>query len=296
MKRNVRAFKQVDVFTAEPYRGNPLAVVLDGCGLSDAEMQQFTDWSNLSEATFVLPPSNDSADYRVRIFCPGRELPFAGHPTLGTCHAWLEAGGVAKDRAIVQECGVGLVKIRRDGNRLAFAAPPRRNQGPLDPAEVDLITRGLGLSAGDITDHAWCDNGPRWRGVLLRSAELVLALKPNAAILAGLDVGVVGPRAKVGVVGHYAGVGTSPGVDEDVAFEVRAFFPGNSGMVEDPVTGSLNAGLAQWLIGAGHAPANYVASQGTALGRAGRVHIESAEGEIWIGGESVTCIDGHIRI
>jgi PhzF family phenazine biosynthesis protein len=188
------------------------------------------------------------------------------------------------------------VKIRHDGNRLAFAAPPRRNQGPLDPAEVDLITRGLGLSAGDITDHAWCDNGPRWRGVLLRSAELVLALKPNAAILTGLDVGVVGPSAKVGVVGHCAGGGTSPGVDEDVAFEVRAFFPGNNGLVEDPVTGSLNAALAQWLIGEGHAPANYVASQGTALGRAGRVYIESAEGEILVGGESVTCIDGHIRI
>jgi len=296
MPRNRRAFKQVDVFTAEPYRGNPLAVVLDGIGLADAEMQQFTDWTNLSEATFVLPPLNDQADYRVRIFCPGRELPFAGHPTLGTCHAWLEAGGLPKGPTVVQECGIGLVQIRREGHLLSFAAPPRRKVGPLDPADVDLITRGLGLSADDIIDHAWCDNGPRWRGVLLRSAELVLALKPDAAILAGLDIGVVGPRAKVGVVGHHPTVETSPSVEENVAFEVRAFFPGHSGMVEDPVTGSLNAGLAQWLIGAGHAPPNYIASQGTAVGRAGRVYVESADGEIWVGGESVTCIDGHVRI
>jgi len=296
MTRTLRAFKQVDVFTAEPYRGNPLAVVLDGNGLSEAEMQQFTNWTNLSEATFLLPPSNNLADYRVRIFCPGRELPFAGHPTLGTCHAWLEAGGLPKGPTIVQECGVGLIKIRREGKRLAFAAPPRRNGAPLDAAEVDLITLGLGLDAGDIIDHAWCDNGPRWRGVLLRSAEQVLALQPDATILAGLDLGVVGPRAKVGVVGHRARVGTSTQIDDEVAFEVRAFFPGNNGMVEDPVTGSLNAGLAQWLIGAGYAPPNYIASQGTAMGRAGRIHIESAEGEIWIGGESMTCIDGHVRV
>ena len=296
MTRTLRAFKQVDVFTAEPYRGNPLAVVLDGDGLSDAEMQQFTDWTNLSEATFVLPALNDLADYRVRIFCPGRELPFAGHPTLGTCHAWLEAGGQPKGLTIVQECGVGLVKIRRKGKRLGFAAPPRRNKGPLDPADVALIARGLDLSPDDIIDHAWCDNGPRWRGVLLRSAEIVLGIKPDATILAGLDIGVVGPRAKVGVVGHHAKTGASSGIDEDVTFEVRAFFPGNNGLVEDPVTGSLNAALAQWLIGAGHAPVNYIASQGTSVGRAGRVHIESADGEIWIGGDSVTCIDGHVRI
>ncbi len=296
MTRVCRAFKQIDVFSAEPYLGNPLAVVLDGNGLSDAEMQQFTNWTNLSEATFVLPPSNDLADYRVRIFCPGRELPFAGHPTLGTCHAWLEAGGLPKGHTVVQECGIGMVQIRREGKRLAFAAPPRRKDGPLDPADVDLITRGLGLSADDIIDHAWCDNGPHWRGVLLRSAELVLALKPDAAILAGLDIGVVGPRAKVGVVGERATVGSSTRVDADVTFEVRAFFPGNNGMVEDPVTGSLNAGLAQWLIGAGHAPPNYIASQGTAVGRAGRVYVESADGEIWVGGESVTCIDGHVRV
>jgi len=296
MTRTPRAFKQVDVFTAEPYRGNPLAVVLDGIGLSEAEMQQFTNWTNLSEATFVLPPLNDRADYRVRIFCPGRELPFAGHPTLGTCHAWLEAGGLPKGPTVVQECGIGLVQIRREDHLLSFAAPPRRKLGPLDPADVDLITRGLSLSADDIVDHAWCDNGPRWRGVLLRSAGLVLDLKPDPTILAGLDLGVIGPRAKVGVVGHHAKTGMCRGIDEDVGFEVRAFFPGNNGMVEDPVTGSLNAGLAQWLIGAGHAPPNYIASQGTMVGRTGRVHIQSADGEIWVGGESVTCIDGHVQL
>jgi predicted PhzF superfamily epimerase YddE/YHI9 len=325
---NPRAFKQIDVFTAVPYRGNPLAVVLDGQGLSGEAMQHFTNWTNLSEATFLLPPTQPGADYRVRIFSPGRELPFAGHPTLGSCHAWLEAGGKPRGDYIVQECGVGLVKLKRDGERLAFAAPPLRKGGPLDEADVklfrtapeqrsqqaidasvaatepllalleaqldeadvNLIARGLGVARADIVDHAWCDNGPNWRGVLLKSAEQVLALQPDAAILAGLDIGVVGPRGKVGVVGSRPG-------DDGIAFEVRAFFPGNNGMVEDPVTGSLNAALAQWLIGAGHAPQQYVASQGTALGRAGRVHVQrEAGGETWIGGASVTCVDGQVRL
>lgn len=286
----LRPFQQVDVFTEVPYRGNPLAVVLDGDGLSDAEMQHFTHWTNLSEATFVLPPTRPGADYRVRIFSPGRELPFAGHPTLGTCHAWLQAGGRPRGESIVQECGVGLVKLKRDGHRLAFAAPPLRKSGPLPEADVDLIARGLGVARSDIVGHAWCDNGPNWRGVLLKSSEQVLALKPDAGILAGLDIGVVGPRGKVGVVG-------SRPAGDDIAFEVRAFFPGNNGMAEDPVTGSLNAALAQWLIGAGLAPASYVASQGTALGRAGRVHVErDAGGETWIGGASVTCVQGEVRL
>jgi PhzF family phenazine biosynthesis protein len=285
-----RAFQQVDVFTAVPYRGNPLAVVLDGSGLSTEEMQRFTNWTNLSEATFLLPPTDASADYRVRIFCPGRELPFAGHPTLGSCHAWLRAGGTPKGEHVVQECGIGLVKLRRDGARLAFAAPPLRKSGPLPEADVALIARGLGIDRSAIADHAWCDNGPNWRGVLLRSAEAVLALKPDATVLAGLDVGVVGPRGKVGVVG-------SREAGDDCAFEVRAFFPGNNGMAEDPVTGSLNAALAQWLIGAGIAPSRYIASQGTALDRAGRVHVErDASGEIWIGGASVTCIAGTVEL
>ncbi|MBK8073040.1 MAG: PhzF family phenazine biosynthesis protein [Ramlibacter sp.] len=283
-----RAFKQVDVFTEVPYLGNPLAVVLDGSGLATEEMQHFTNWTNLSEATFLLPPTQPGADYKVRIFCPGRELPFAGHPTLGSCHAWLEAGGQPRGEHIVQECGVGLVKLRRDGQRLAFAAPPLRKGGPLPEDDVALIARGLGVARGDITAHAWCDNGPNWRGVMLKSADQVLALKPDAAILAGLDIGVVGPRGKVGVVG--------PSTQDDIAFEVRAFFPGNNGMAEDPVTGSLNAALAQWLIGVGLAPERYIASQGTALGRAGRVHVERSGADIWIGGGSVTCIDGQVTL
>lgn len=276
-----RPFKQVDVFTAVAYRGNPLAVVLDGTGLTTEEMQHFTNWTNLSEATFLLPPTQPGADYHVRIFCPGRELPFAGHPTLGSCHAWLQAGGTPKGEYVVQECGVGLVKIRRDGRRLAFAAPPLRKSGPLPEEDVALIARGLGIARSDIVAHAWCDNGPKWRGLMLKSAEQVLALKPDAALLAGQEVGVVGPR----------------GSADDCAFEVRAFFPGNNGLTEDPVTGSLNAALAQWLIGAGLAPERYVASQGTAMARAGRVHVErDAQGETWIGGASVTCVEGTVLL
>jgi PhzF family phenazine biosynthesis protein len=284
-----RAFKQVDVFTSVAYKGNPLAVVLDGTELSTEEMQHFTNWTNLSECTFLLPPQDTNADYQVRIFCPGRELPFAGHPTLGTCHAWLEAGGKPKAEFIVQECGIGLVKIKRDGPRLAFAAPPLLKSGPLDEADVELIARGLAVERSDIIAHAWCDNGPNWRGVMLRSAEQVLSLKPDAAVLAGLDVGVVGPRGKVGVVA------TQP-ERQDTQFEVRAFFPGNNGMTEDPVTGSLNAALAQWLIGAGIAPPRYIAAQGTALARAGRVHVSQEDANIWIGGASVTCIDGKVSL
>ena len=242
-------------------------------------MHAFTGWTNLSEATFLLPPTDPAADYRVRIFCPGRELPFAGHPTLGTCHAWLEAGGAPANDAIVQECGAGLVRIRRDGDVLAFAAPPLQRSGPLDEADVDRIARGLGLTRADIVDHQWCDNGPGWQAVLLESADQVLALEPDPALLAGLDVGVVGPHAS-----------------GDVDFEVRAFFPGNSGLTEDPVTGSLNAAVAQWLIGSGRAPERYVAAQGTAMGRAGRVQVDRVGEDIWIGGRCVTVIDGQVSI
>lgn len=279
-----RPFRQVDVFTDTPYRGNPLAVVLDGSGLDSAQMQHVTNWTNLSECTFVMPPTPEGAaagaDYRVRIFCPGRELPFAGHPTLGTCHAWLQAGGQPKGEQIVQECGAGLVKIRRQDGLLAFAAPPLVRSGALDEADVRLIAHGLGLAREDIIAHAWCENGPNWRGVMLRSADQVLALQPDAGVLAGLDIGVVGPRR-----------------GDDAQFEVRAFFPGNHGLAEDPVTGSLNAALAQWLIGAGLAPARYVAAQGTALAREGRVHIErDATGTVWVGGHSITCIEGIIAL
>ena len=280
-----RPFRQVDVFTGQPYRGNPLAVVLDGTGLSTEAMQEFTNWTNLSEAAFVLPPTPEGrtagADYRVRIFCPGRELPFAGHPTLGTCHAWLEAGGQPQAAGrVVQECGVGLVPLRRDGERLAFAAPPLIQGGPLDEEEVARIAHGLGLERSDILQHAWCDNGPRWRGLVLPSAEQVLALPvPRSETLAGYEIGVVGPSREPGI-----------------AFEVRAFFPGSHGLIEDPVTGSLNAALAQWLIGAGLAPRQYVARQGTCLGRAGRVHVEQDGDAIWVGGSSVTCVAGEVLL
>jgi PhzF family phenazine biosynthesis protein len=287
-----RTFKQVDVFTAVPYLGNPLAVVLDGSGLSTEEMQHFTNWTNLSEATFLLAPTQVGADYRVRIFCPGRELPFAGHPTLGSCHAWLQAGGIPKGQYVIQECGAGLIKLRRDANRLAFAAPPLKKSGPLPEADLVLIARGLGVDRADILHHAWCDNGPNWRGVMLRSAQQVLTLKPDGQVLAGLDIGVVGPYGKVGVVGAHSA--QAPG--NECAFEVRAFFPGNNAMAEDPVTGSLNAALAQWLIGTGLAPPQYIASQGTALGRAGRVHVTQDGSDIWIGGGSVTCIDGTVML
>lgn len=281
-----RPFKQVDVFTRAPLLGNPLAVIVDAEGLSTEAMRDFTHWTNLSEATFLLPPTDAGraagAHYRVRIFCPGRELPFAGHPTLGSAHAWLEAHPECSDPVLVQECGAGLIRVRRDGDRLAFAAPPLRRSGPLDDAELDPITRGLALDPGDIVSHAWCDNGPGWRGILLRSAEQVLALKPDPAVLGAMDLGVIGPWR-----------GAQPG---DPAFEVRAFFPGNSGLTEDPVTGSLNAAIGQWLIGAGLAPSEYVAAQGTAMGRAGHVYISQAGADLWVGGYAVTCIDGHATI
>jgi PhzF family phenazine biosynthesis protein len=275
-----RPFQQVDVFTAAPYKGNPVAVVLDGQGLSTGAMQQFTTWTNLSEATFVLPAEHPEADYRLRIFTPSRELPFAGHPTLGSCHAWLRAGGRPKGRDVVQECAAGLVRIRRDGDRLAFAAPPLLRGAPLADDELDFISRGLGISGDDVVAHAWCDNGPPWGSVMLRSAEAVMALRPDRALLAGHFVGAVAPHA--------------PG--SDCAFEVRAFFPGSDGLIEDPVTGSLNAAIGQWLIGAGLAPDRYVAAQGTAMGRAGRVHVERSGSDIWVGGASVTCISGTVDL
>ena len=274
-----RPFRQVDVFTAEPLLGNPVAVVEDASGLTTQRMHAFTSWTNLSEATFLLPPTVEEADYRVRIFCPGRELPFAGHPTLGTCHAWLEAGGEPRGEVIVQECGAGLVRIRRAGDVLAFAAPSLQRSGPLDEADVERIAAGLGLTRSDIVDHQWCDNGPGWMAVLLESADQVLSINPDPQLLAGLDVGIIGPHAS-----------------GDVDYEVRAFFPGNTGLTEDPVTGSLNAALAQWLIGSGQAPEIYLAAQGTAMGRAGRVHVMREGADIWIGGRCVTVVTGEVRV
>ncbi len=279
MPSRPRTFRQVDVFTDTPTLGNPVAVVHDAEGLDAETMQEFTDWTNLSEATFLLAPEDPEADYRVRIFCPGRELPFAGHPTLGTAHAWLEAGGEPTGGDIVQECGVGLIRIRRDGASLAFMAPPLRRSGPLDVDTVDRLVRGLGLDSSRVQGHQWCDNGPGWQALLLDDADLLLSLTPDPQVLEGLDVGLIAPSARDGI-----------------DFEVRAFFPGNSGMTEDPVTGSLNAALAQWLIGAGIAPDGYRVAQGTALGRAGRVRVQHDGSDIWIGGDSVTVIRGEVSL
>ncbi|MDX6522034.1 MAG: hypothetical protein QOF08_2639 [Gaiellales bacterium] len=274
-----RPFAQVDVFTAKPYHGNPVAVVLDGGGLDEAQMQRFAHWTNLSETTFVLPASTPSADYRVRIFTPVAELPFAGHPTLGTCHAWLEAGGApASDEQIVQQCAAGLVRVRRTPAGLAFAAPPLIRSGSVEEPLIAQIAAVLGIGRDAIVDAQWVDNGPGWVAVLLQDANAVLAVKPGYT---ELDVGVVGP--------HRTGAET--------AFEVRAFFPKDGAMVEDPVTGSLNASLAEWLLRTGRAAAPYVAGQGTALGRTGRVHIsQDDDGTIWVGGGTVTCIAGTVEL
>jgi PhzF family phenazine biosynthesis protein len=271
-------FRQVDVFTDTPYLGNALAVVLGADRLSDDQMRSFARWTNLSETTFVLAPRASGADYRVRIFTPTSELPFAGHPTLGTCHAWLEAGGrPAGADAIVQECDAGLITVRRTEAGLAFAAPPLVRGGPVDEPVAERVARGLGISRSDMVDIQWADNGPGWVAVLLASAEAVLAIQPGPL---EMDIGVAGP--------YPAG---SP-----EALEVRAFSPQISGG-EDPVTGSLNASLAQWLLGTGRATAPYVASQGTAMGRRGRVHIsQDGDGQVWVGGGTVTCIDGTVRL
>lgn len=275
-----RAFAQVDVFSSVPLLGNPVAVVIDGEGIDDETMAAFARWTNLSETTFVLPPTDPAADYRLRIFTPGGELPFAGHPTLGSAHAWLENGGKQKDPAfVVQECEVGLVRLRRYGSQLAFAAPPRIRTGALDGDTLALLVADLGLQPGDVAGHAWVDNGAGWAALLLGSSDAVLALEPQFRS---------GHTPMVGVVGA-----TPPG--SDTQFEVRAFAVG-VGVTEDPVTGSLNAGLAQWLIETGVAPETYVASQGARVGRAGRVSIDSVDGDIWVGGDSVSLIRGTIRL
>jgi PhzF family phenazine biosynthesis protein len=273
----MRPFRQVDVFTTTPYLGNPVAVVLDSDGLSVEQMHRFATWTNLSETTFVLPSTSDSADYRVRIFTPSTELPFAGHPSLGTCHAWLEEGGEpAGAGPIVQECGIGLVPIRRTDHGLSFAAPPLLRSGEVDGSLVERIARQLRIERGGIVDAQWADNGPGWVAVLLESAEAVRALRPGPV---DLDIGVVGPFPS----------------GSEFAFEVRAFFPKDGATAEDPVTGSLNASLAQWLLATSRATAPYVVSQGAAIGRAGRVHVSQDEdGTIWVGGGTVTCITGQV--
>ena len=275
-----RPFRQVDVFTQEPYRGNPVAVVHDADGIDDDTMLRFAQWTNLSETTFLLPPTTPDADYRLRIFTPVSELPFAGHPTLGSCHVWLQAGGRARnERVVVQECAAGLVRVRRsDDGLLAFAEPPLIRSGGVEESFVGEVAEALRIPRAAIVDAQWADNGPGWVAVLLSSAAEVLAVEPG---FVPWDVGVVGPYP--------------PGAE--TAVEVRAFFPLNGSTVEDPVTGSLNASLAGWLVRSGRLTAPYVASQGTALGRAGRVQVtKDAAGTIWVGGGTVTCIKGDVEI
>jgi PhzF family phenazine biosynthesis protein len=271
----MRQFRQVDVFTATPYLGNPVAVVLGAEGLTDQQMQQFSHWTNLSETTYVLPPDDAAADYRVRIFMPTGELPFAGHPTLGTCHAWLEAGGQPRTPGLVmQQCGVGLVRVRQGEDGLAFAAPPLLRSGPVEPELAAHVAEILRVAPEEAIDMQWADNGPAWVAVMLASADAVLAVRPG---LTDLDVGIAGPYP--------------PG--SPAAFEVRAFFPKDGATIEDPVTGSFNASLAQWLLASGRAKAPYLASQGTALGRRGQVRISrDDDGTIWVGGSTVTCVSG----
>lgn len=273
-------FHQLDVFSKEPLLGNPLAVVHAAQALSEDVMARFARWTNLSETTFLLPPTSAGADYKVRIFTPGRELPFAGHPTLGSCFAWLAAGGQAHSPDyIVQECGIGLVRIKKDGEKLAFAAPKLLRTGAIEEPTLNKIAAGLNIDVTDIIDHQWIDNGPGWCAVMLRTAEQVLSLRPDFVKLGDLKLGVIAPQPE--------------GSDTD--YEVRAFV-GSLGVPEDPVTGSLNAGLGIWLINAGISKPSYVVSQGTVLQRKGRVYVDKSGSDIWVGGHTAICVEGTVRI
>jgi len=281
-----RRFHQVDVFGAGPFSGNPLAVVLDGEGLTTEQMQSLARWTNLSETTFILPSTTADADYRVRIFTLARELPFAGHPTLGSCHAWLSGSDVRRDQDVfIQECEAGLVNVRRNGGRLAFAAPPLLRYGPVSDALVDPLAVVVGLEREQIVDTHWIDNGPGRVGLLLWDAETVLQVEPDFGRYTGggsLDIGLVGPYPQ----------------GSECAFELRALFSDDQGkMREDPVTGSLNASVAQWLFATERVGGPYVASQGTRLGRKGRAHItRDSDGTIWVGGQIVSYITGELDI
>ncbi|MFT4263687.1 MAG: PhzF family phenazine biosynthesis protein [Nocardioides sp.] len=276
----MRPFRQVDVFASESLAGNPVAVVHDAEGLTDAEMHAFARWTNLSEAAFLLPPVDPAADYRVRFFNAGGEVVFGGHPTLGSAHAWLEAGGVPRGEHLVQECGIGLVPLRY-ADRLAFAAPPLVRSGPLSDLERATVALALRMRPETIVDANWVSNGPSIIAILLSDAEAVLALEPNPLTF--------GELFAIGVVGPYP-----PG--SEAAIEVR-FFIDADGIFEDPVTGSVNAGIATWLTGSGRLPPSYVASQGTVLGRRGRVHVDTAEdGTIWVGGDTLTTVVGSVAL
>lgn len=276
----MRKYSEVDVFSPTAYLGNPLAVVHDAEGLTIEEMQRFAKWTNLAETTFLLQPEDPAADYRVRIFSAAQEFPFAGHPTLGSAHAWLEAGGVPKNNGtIVQECGAGLVAVRVENQRLAFAAPPLTRFEPVEESFIHKVAAALGVSREHIVDASWLVNGPEWIGVRLSTAQEVLLLNPDPADLGTLCLGVVGPH----LPGH------------ETQFEVRAFVGGDP-VWEDPVTGSLNAGLAQWMTATGVADRRYIAAQGTVIGYHGRVHVAIENGEIWVGGDVTSCVRGEVNL
>lgn len=279
--KKTRAFAQVDVFSAAPFMGNPVAVVLDGEGLPDEEMQRVATWTNLSETTFVLPPTHPDADYRLRIFTPGGELPFAGHPTLGSAHAWLEHGGKPKDEGIIQqETLSGLVRVNLSEAGLAFAAPPVKRDGPMEEAYVDDIARAFKVDREQILTHQWVDNGPGWGVVQLPSAEDVLALEPDLSLI---------PDAMIGAIGMYP-------EGSKHAYEMRTFAP-RLGISEDPVCGSMNASVGQWVVQAGMAPSSFIVSQGQRVGRAGEIQIRADDhGTVWVGGNTTTCIHGEIAL
>ncbi|KRE92210.1 phenazine biosynthesis protein PhzF [Nocardioides sp. Soil774] len=276
-------FRQVDVFSAEPWLGNPLAVVHDADDLSDAQMARFARWTNLSETTFLCAPTDPRADYRVRIWTTSGELPFAGHPTIGSAHAWLEAGGAPQGDTVVQECGAGLVDVRREP-RLGFAAPPLQRSGPVEADLRARIVRALGVADAAVEDMAWIDNGPGWVGVDLGTADAVLAVVPDVAAFTDLKVTVLGRWDEVSAAEHGADV------------EVRAFFADGREFAEDPVTGSANAGLGQWLIGTGALPLAYTSRQGSVIGREGRVRIEADGDHVWVSGDAVTRIVGEVDL
>ncbi len=306
----LRAYQQVDVFTNTAFMGNPLAVVLDGEGLSDAQMQSFAAWTQLSETTFVLPPTPEGlaggADYRVRIFTPGAELPFAGHPTLGTAHAWLKAGHTPRQAGVlVQECGVGLVSLQQLGERWAFAAPPLK-RSDISAEDLAPVLTALGLGASEVMAAQNLNNGPHWLGLLVEDVDTVLALNPDHAALKklGTKVGVAAKRQALGDglirrANREARAFTASNTriaNDPTDLEVRAF-AAPVGVAEDPVTGSLNASLAQWLMAEGHMPPTYSARQGTVLGRAGQVFLsKDAQGQVWVGGDVVGCIQGTVNV
>jgi len=276
-----RPFAQVDVFSSRSYLGNPVAVILDGEGLTNEEMQTVARWTNLSETTFVLPPTTESADYRLRIFTPGGELPFAGHPTLGSCHAWLEHGGTPRDpETIVQEVEAGLVEVRRGDAILSFAAPPTRRTGELEGPYLQQIIAAFGIDRNKVLSHQWVDNGPGWSVIRLATAQEVLDLDPDLSLI---------PDAMVGAIGSYP-------EGSEHAFEMRTFAPG-VGVAEDPVCGSMNASVGQWLTRTGEVTGGYRVSQGSKLGRAGDITITPDEaGNVWVGGATTTLFRGTALI